>query len=167
MFNSFIFAPQLNKKINNQFNKIMEVLNEDFKKNRTKEITPPSPFFVAAAWAVLLVGMVAYIVGLFNAEMQLNEKGYYLAILLYGLFSAVTIQKSIRDKEDGLSVTPLFYGISWFSTIAAITLLVIGLWNADTLALSEKGFYGISYTLSLFAAICVQKNVRDAAVCKK
>jgi uncharacterized membrane protein YiaA len=39
-------------------------------------------------------------------------------------------------------------------------LLVIGLWNAD-LFLSEKGFYGMAFTLSLFAAIAVQKNIRD------
>lgn len=145
----------------------MEELNLELRKNKAKEINPPSPFFMGAAWAVLVVGMVSYMVGLTNADMQLNEQGYYLTILLYGLFSAVAIQKSIRDKEDGLPVTPIFYGISWFSTIVAIALLVIGLWNADTLALSEKGFYGISYTLSLFAAVCVQKNVRDAAACKK
>ena len=34
---------------------------------------------------------------LWNASMQLNEKGYYLTILLYGLFSVVSLQKSVRD----------------------------------------------------------------------
>ncbi|MFT4838531.1 MAG: putative membrane protein YiaA, partial [Oleispira sp.] len=28
---------------------------------------------------------------------------------------------------------------------------------------SEKGFYGMSFLLSLFAAIAVQKNTRDVA----
>ena len=41
-----------------------------------------------------------------------------------------------------------------------VGLLVIGLWNA-TLLLSEKGFYGLAYFLSLFGAVAVQKNVRD------
>lgn len=145
----------------------MEEINEGLRRDKQKEVTPPSPFFAAAAWTVLIVGMGAYIIGLTNADMQLNEQGYYFTILLYGLFSAVSIQKSIRDKEDGIPVTPLYYGISWFSTLTAIVLLVVGLWNADTLALSEKGFYGIAYTLSLFAAVCVQKNVRDFAACKK
>jgi hypothetical protein len=36
------------------------------------------------------------------------------------------------------------------------------LWNA-TLALSEKGFYAMAFALSLFAAIAVQKNIRDVA----
>lgn len=126
----------------------------------------PSTVFAGAAWAVLVIGFGAYIIGLFNAEMQLNEKGYYFTILIYGLFSAVAVQKSVRDKEEGIAVTPIFYSLSWFSTLAAIVLLVVGLWNAQ-LELSEKGFYGMSYTLSLFAAVCVQKNVRDFAEYRK
>lgn len=92
--------------------------------------------------------------------MALNEKGYYFTILLFGLFSVISVQKSVRDRLEGIAVTDLYYGISWFSTIAAIVLLVIGLWNAD-MFLSEKGFFGMAFTLSLFASIAVQKNTRD------
>lgn len=122
----------------------------------------PTAAFVGASWFALLIGMVSYCVGLWNAEMMLNEKGYYFTILLFGLFSVISVQKSVRDRMEGLPVTDMYYGISWFTTIAAMVLLVIGLWNADLL-LSEKGFYGMSFTLSLFAAVAVQKNVRDLA----
>ena len=44
--------------------------------------------------------------------------------------------------------------------IVAVLLLTIGLWNA-TLLLSEKGFYGMAFCLSLFAVITIQKNIRD------
>ena len=37
---------------------------------------------------------------------------------------------------------------------------LLGLWNA-TLELNEKGFYGMSFVLSLFVIITVQKNIRD------
>lgn len=120
----------------------------------------PTAAFVGASWATLLIGMVSYCAGLWNAEMQLNEKGYYFTILLFGLFSVISVQKAVRDKLEGIPVTEMYYGISWFTTIASIVLLVIGLWNAD-LWLSEKGFYGMSFLLSLFAAIAVQKNTRD------
>lgn len=121
----------------------------------------PSNAFVAASWATLLTGMTAYIIGLWNADMLLNEKGYYFAILMFGLFSAISLQKSVRDQMEGIPVTNIYYGLSWFSTILAIVLLTVGLWNADLL-LSEKGFYGMSFLLSLFAAIAVQKNTRDS-----
>lgn len=123
----------------------------------------PSSAFVAASWAALLAGILAFNIGLWNAQMALNEKGYYFTVLMYGLFAAVSVQKSVRDRLEGIPVTNVYYGISWLSVILAILLLTVGLWNA-TLTLSEKGFYAMSFTLSMFAAIAVQKNTRDNQV---
>ncbi len=124
----------------------------------------PSNAFIGASWVALIAGIVSYCTGLWNARnMMLNEKGYYFTVLMYGLFAAVSVQKAVRDQLEGVPVTNLYYGIAWFSTILSILLLVIGLWNAD-LDRSEKGFYGMSFVLSLFAAVAVQKNVRDAAL---
>lgn len=120
----------------------------------------PSSAFVGASWAALFIGMLAYIIGLWNAPMALNEKGYYFAVLMYGLFAAISVQKSVRDRLEGIPVTNLYYAISWISTVLCVALLTIGLWHAS-LTLSEKGFYAMSFTLSLFAAIAVQKNTRD------
>lgn len=121
----------------------------------------PSAAFVGASWFALLLGAVAYLVGLWNMQIQISEKGYYFTLLLYGLFSAVSVQKSVRDRMEGIAVTHLYYGLAWFSVLSALLLLAIGLWNAE-LTLSEKGFYGMAYALSLFAAIAVQKNTRDS-----
>ncbi|SFW76612.1 inner membrane protein YiaA [Chitinophaga sancti] len=121
----------------------------------------PTAAFIGASWFALLTGAVSYCIGLWNANMQLNEKGYYLTILLFGLFSVISVQKSVRDRAEGIAVTDLYYGISWFATIAAMLLLTIGLWNAN-MALSEKGFYAMAFCLSMFSAIAVQKNTRDA-----
>ncbi|CCP14387.1 hypothetical protein D7U98_07250 [Stenotrophomonas maltophilia] len=120
----------------------------------------PSPAFIAASWVALLLGAVAYLVGLFNAEMPLNEKGYYLTLLLFGLFAAVSLQKSVRDRVEGIPVSGLYYALCWFALLSALLLLLVGLWNA-TLVLSEKGFYGMAFALSLFGAVAVQKNTRD------
>ncbi|MFP5437500.1 MAG: inner membrane protein YiaA [Bacteroidia bacterium] len=133
------------------------------KDNHTNGRNPmkPTGAFIGASWVALVAGVVGYIVGLWNATMELNEKGYYFTILLFGLFAVISVQKSVRDKAEGLPVTELYYGLSWFATLAAIVLLVIGLWNADLL-LSEKGFYGMAFAMSVFSAIAVQKNTRDA-----
>jgi uncharacterized membrane protein YiaA len=120
----------------------------------------PSNAFVLASWAALLAGIIAYLVGLWNAGMALSEKGYYFTVLMYGLFAAISLQKSVRDRMEGIPVTALYFGLSWASVILAISLLVIGLWNASIL-LSEKGFYGMAFVLALFAAVTVQKNIRD------
>lgn len=120
----------------------------------------PSAAFVGASWVALFAGFLAFVIGLWNAEMALNEKGYYFTVLMYGLFSAVSLQKSVRDRLEGIPVTGIYYGLCWASLIIAVSLLAIGLYNA-TLAPSEKGFYAMSFVLSLFAAVAVQKNTRD------
>lgn len=116
--------------------------------------------FVASSWIAMGAGMVGYIIGLFNAEMMLNEKGYYFTVLMFGLFAVVSVQKAVRDRQAGYPVTDIYYGIARFSTILSISLLVIGLWNAE-LELSEKGFYAFAFLLAMFGAIAVQKNTRD------
>ncbi|MFW2104326.1 inner membrane protein YiaA [Acinetobacter guillouiae] len=123
-------------------------------------INKPTPAFIAVSWVALLAGVAAYCVGLFNAQILLNEKGYYLILILYGLFSAVSLQKVVRDKLEGQQVTAIYYGLCWASVVICIVLLALGLWNA-TMAFSEKGFYIMAFLLSLFGAVAVQKNIRD------
>lgn len=130
-----------------------------------RPIQQPSFAFVAASWCALLAGFCAYLVGLWNAGMQLNEKGYYFTVLVFGLYAAISLQKSVRDRLEGIPVTAIYYGLSWTSLLIAIALLIIGLFNA-ALALSEKGFYAMSFVLALFGAITVQKNTRDIEAVK-
>jgi uncharacterized membrane protein YiaA len=125
-----------------------------------KQNQQPSSAFVAASWAALFIGVIAFITGLWNAEMELNEKGYYFTVLMFGLFAAISVQKAVRDQMEGIPVTNLYYGLAWFATLLSIVLLTIGLWNAE-LTKSEKGFYAMAFVLSIFSAIAVQKNTRD------
>jgi uncharacterized membrane protein YiaA len=130
-----------------------------------KQILQPSAAFIAASWSALFIGAIAFIIGLWNADMQLNEKGYYFTVLMFGLFASISVQKAVRDQLEGIPVSNLYYGIAWFATMLSIVLLTVGLWNAD-LEKSEKGFYAMSFLLSLFAAIAVQKNTRDIKASK-
>ena len=120
----------------------------------------PTKAFRFAAIAALLVGAISYTIGLFNADMMLNEKGYYLAVILFGLFSVVSVQKSIRDRVEGIKTSKVYHVVACIAAASSLVLLCVGLYNAE-LMLSEKGFFGMAFTLSLFAAITVQKNVRD------
>jgi uncharacterized membrane protein YiaA len=121
----------------------------------------PSAAFIGASWLALFLGGLSFLIGLWNATMALSEKGFFITLLLYGLFSAISVQKAVRDRLEGVPVTNIYYGLSWFSVLVCVLLTAIGLWNA-TIALSEKGFYAMAYLLSLFAAIAVQKNTRDS-----
>ena len=67
----------------------------------------PSNAFIAASWIALGAGMLGFLIGLWRAEMQLNEKGYYFTVLMFGLFAVISVQKSVRDKLEG--IWPLYY----------------------------------------------------------
>lgn len=79
------------------------------------QLQKPTSAFVGASWAALFIGSLTYLIGLWNSQMALNERGYYLVILMYGLFSAVSLQKSVRDRLDGIAVSGLYYGLCWVS----------------------------------------------------
>jgi uncharacterized membrane protein YiaA len=146
----------------------LELVQVKFQQRRfqlTQQNHQPSAAFIGASWLALLVGATAYLIGLWNATMQLNEKGYYFTILMYGLFAAVSLQKSVRDKLEGTPVTSLYFGLCWMSVLICVGLLTVGLWNSP-MAGSEKGFYAMSFLLSMFGGVAVQKNVRDVALMK-
>ncbi|XLS28565.1 inner membrane protein YiaA [Flavobacteriaceae bacterium M23B6Z8] len=152
--------PIVSQKLKDSAIKDYSDLSKEEKDKNSIDARKPTPAFIGASWMAVLTGIASFCIGLWNAEMALNEKGYYFTILLFGLFAVISVQKSVRDKLEGLPVTDMYYGLSWFATIVSILLLIIGLWNAE-LTLSEKGFYGIAFTLSIFSAIAVQKNTRD------
>jgi uncharacterized membrane protein YiaA len=116
----------------------------------------PSGAFVGASWGAMIVGMAAYLIGLSNAQVQLNEKVYYLTILLYGSFAAV----SLPCTTVGTATCNRHVGLWRISLVAPILFLAVGLFNA-TLLPGEKGFFAMSFVLVLFAIVSVQKNVRD------
>lgn len=130
-----------------------------------KQVTAakPTTAFVAASWLALFIGAATYLVGIWNSTMQLNEKGYYFVLLMWALFASVSLQKTVRDRMEGIQVTGMYFMLCWVSVGLSLLCLTVGLWNA-TLADSEKGYYAMSFILSLFAAVAVQKNVRDLTV---
>ena len=121
----------------------------------------PSGAFVMASWVALGAGVVGFLIGIWKAEMQLNEKGYYFTVLMFGLYTAISVQKAVRDRLEGIPVTDLYYGISWVFTLMSIALMIIGLWNADMI-MESKMMYAFAFLLSMFGVIAVQKNVRDS-----
>lgn len=128
------------------------------------QIQKPTAAFVGASWLALLIGAATYLFGLWGSRaMQLNEMGYYFTILMYGLFSAVSLQKSVRDRLEGIKVTGIYFGLCWVSLLLSVLLLTVGLFNA-TMDNNEKGYFAMSFLLSLFGAVAVQKNVRDNAL---
>lgn len=137
-------------------------MDEYTKHSKQSGLQKPTPAFIGASWAALFIGSIGFSIGLWNAELNFHEKGYYFTLLAFGIFSVISLQKTIRDRNDNIPTTNIYFGICWLAVGLCLLLTTIGLWNA-TLLLSEKGFYAMSFLLALFGAITVQKNTRDLA----
>ncbi|MFB3104858.1 MAG: YiaA/YiaB family inner membrane protein, partial [Pseudomonadales bacterium] len=72
--------------------------------------------------------------------LGITLRGYFFVLLMYGLFATVSLQKSVRDKLEGIPVTAIYFGLCWFSVVLVIVLLAIGLWNTEGLANGERDF---------------------------
>lgn len=64
------------------------------------------------------------------------------------------------EQKQPQQPSSAFIGASWMALIVGVSAYFIGLWNA-TITLSEKGYYFTILMFGLFAAISVQKAVRD------
>ncbi len=49
-----------------------------------------------------------------------------LSILLFDLFSVISVYKTVRDKLEDIQVTDMYYDISWFTSFVSVVLLVFG-----------------------------------------
>lgn len=105
-----------------------------------------------------LIGFGSFLVGLYNSNMTLSEQGYYGILLIYSVFSSISLQKTIAEIDSGISVSKFYQNICIFSIVLALLLFIIGLFNADLLK-SEKGFYLMSYILTVFTSLYIQKHL--------
>ena len=103
-----------------------EEQNEDvIATKKVKELKPkgnsndfglkPTPAFIGVAWLCLDIGILSYCICLWNSDMQLSEKGFYFTLILFGLFSVISVQKCVRDRVEGIAVTDIYYGTSWIT----------------------------------------------------
>ncbi len=127
---------------------------------RRDQFGKPTGAFVGAAWAALALSAVVYFVSLWRSDMDPFEKGFFLGSFFFGLVSAVGLQKSVRDRHEGVPVTTIYLAVSWLGLGISLAMLAWGLWNSPLLP-SENGLYGMTFAMAVFAVIVVQKSVRD------
>lgn len=56
--------------------------------------------FTFLAYFTLAAGVLLFCIGLYNADMELHEKGYYFAVMLLVAVGAILTQKVVRDNAE-------------------------------------------------------------------
>jgi uncharacterized membrane protein YiaA len=61
--------------------------------------------FTILAYFTFIAGVSLFCIGLFNAEnLQLNEKGYYIAVMILVAVGAILTQKVTRDNAEDTDI---------------------------------------------------------------
>lgn len=132
-----------------------------------------TPAFTAASYFALAAGILLYCIGIYNAEWELNVKGYYLLCMFLILITSIVTQKVIRDNAEDRELknenpkhryrnTPAFTGLALAGLIIGFGMFFIGLFNAP-FELNVKGYYIAVMLLISYSSIGVQKVTRDNA----
>ncbi|WP_163102026.1 YiaA/YiaB family inner membrane protein [Peribacillus alkalitolerans] len=57
--------------------------------------------FTVLAYFTLFAGVILFGIGLYNeTSLELNEKGYYVAVMLLCIVGAILTQKVVRDNAE-------------------------------------------------------------------
>ncbi|USB33567.1 YiaA/YiaB family inner membrane protein [Paenibacillus sp. YPG26] len=59
-----------------------------------------TPAFTFLAYFTFFAGIALFSIGIYNADMQLNEKGYYVAVMILVAVGAILTQKVTRDNSE-------------------------------------------------------------------
>jgi uncharacterized membrane protein YiaA len=60
-----------------------------------------TPAFTILSYFTLIAGIFLFCIGLYNEEsLELNEKGYYLAVMILVAVGAILTQKVTRDNYE-------------------------------------------------------------------
>lgn len=132
-----------------------------------------TPAFTAASYFALASGLFLYSFGVYNADWELNVKGYYLLCMFLITITCIVTQKVVRDNAEDRELklenpkhrmrnTPAFTGMAVVGLLIGFAMFFIGLYNAP-FELNVKGYYIAVILLIAYSAVGVQKVTRDNA----
>ncbi|EDN7239102.1 hypothetical protein TL57_000159 [Salmonella enterica subsp. enterica serovar Thompson] len=105
---------------------------------------------------LLIVGAAIYIIGLWYYCPLLSGKGYFLGVLMTGMFvTYVYLREEMRGRLDDR-----FTSVCQMVMLITVGLLVVGVWNAPLLPV-ERVVYLVAFFICLlgqFLLICSSEN---------
>ncbi|WP_243735253.1 YiaA/YiaB family inner membrane protein [Paenibacillus turpanensis] len=130
-----------------------------------------TPAFTAVSYFALAAGLFLFGIGVYNADWQLNVKGYYILCVVLITMGCIVVQKVARDNTEDkflrqdnpkhkMRNTAAFTGMSYLGLFIGYAMFFIGLYNAP-FELNIKGYYIAVVLLISYSAIGVQKVIRD------
>lgn len=101
-----------------------------------------------SSWLLLIAGILIYAIGLWRACPLLSGKGYFLGVLMTGMFVTYVY---LREESFG-RVGERFASVCQMVALVTVGLLFVGVVNAP-LSLIERMVYPVAFFLSLIGQV--------------
>lgn len=124
---------------------------------------PPTAAFQAVSWFAFAIGAVTFLFAVWYAPFATPADRYFLySAFLFSLFGCLSVSKAVRDKQENIPVTGLFYGLSYVAAIVPLVMVSYNLaFESVLMSPSHRGLLGMAYAISAFAVLAIAKNERD------
>lgn len=107
---------------------------------------------VFTSWLLLIAGILIYAIGLWLACPLLSGKGYFLGVLMIGMFVTYVY---LREESIG-RVDERFASVCQMVALVTVGLLFVGVVNAP-LSLIERMVYPVAFFLSLYGQVSLSR----------
>jgi uncharacterized membrane protein YiaA len=97
---------------------------------------------------IILSGALIYVIGLWRACPLLSGKGYFLGVLMTGMFVTYVYQRAVNLNQSD----ERFASVCQMVTLITAGLLLVGVWNAPLSPL-EKGLYPVAFIVCLLGQV--------------
>ena len=135
--------------------------------NAAREVTgvpPPSGAWQGVSWFAFVLGAVTFFYTAWYApSVAVTDRFFLYTAVLFSFFGSLSVSKSVRDRQEGVPITGLFYGLSWVAALAPFVLVVYYLTFYSDMEGSYRALLGMAYSLATFAVLAIAKNERDKA----
>lgn len=127
-------------------------------------VPPPTGAWQGVSWFAFGLGAVVFLYSVWYAPgITVGERYFLYTAALFSLYGCVGVSKVVRDRVEGIPVTPLFYGLSFVAAIAPFVLVAYNMVFDSTLPATTRALLGMAYALTAYATLGIAKNERDKA----
>lgn len=131
-------------------------------------VAPPTAAFQGASWFAFALGALTYLYAVWYAPQATVADRYFLyTAFLFSLFGCLSVSKAVRDRQERIPVTGLFFGLSYVAAIVPLVMVAYNLvFDSTMIDASHRALLGMAYALSAFAVLAIAKNERDKQAAK-
>lgn len=106
-------------------------------------------------WILFFSGTLIYVIGLCRACPLLSGKGYFLGVLMTGMFVTYAYQRAENLNQND----ERFTSVCQMVVLITVGLLLVGVWNAPLSPL-EKGLYPAAFIVCLLGQVLLMRSAK-------